>query len=98
MAHGALKLSLPVAKEALLSDGTFLPAGVDVAVNAMEVNRREELWKNADVFDGFRFDKLRQEPGAESKYQLIKSELVTSLQYLRSIVRYNTSSWAKNAL
>ncbi|KAF2106351.1 cytochrome P450, partial [Lophiotrema nucula] len=71
----AVMLNRMVRKETTLSDGTILPAGIDVAVNAMEVNRSEKLWKNADTFDGFRYVKLRNDPGADSKYQLIKSDV-----------------------
>jgi cytochrome P450 len=72
-------LNRMVRKETTLSDGTVLPAGVDVAVNAMEVHISEKLWKNADTFNGFRFVELRENVGDDSKHQLVKSEYVLSI-------------------
>lgn len=52
-----------------LSDGSVLPKGAAVAVPSWSVTRDEKLWTNPTTFDGFRFEKLREEPGAEHKYQ-----------------------------
>ena len=40
-----------------LSDGTFLPAGSIVSVNADKMHFNDERYVNASEFDGFRFVK-----------------------------------------
>jgi cytochrome P450 len=52
-----------------LSDGVLLPKGASVAVPSWGITRDEHLWEAPDVFDGFRFAKLRDAPGAEHRHQ-----------------------------
>ncbi|KAI0154695.1 cytochrome P450 [Xylariaceae sp. FL1272] len=52
-----------------LSVGPELPAGSVISVDIHKVPRSEELWDNPDVFDPWRFLKLRQLPGHEDRHQ-----------------------------
>jgi cytochrome P450 len=44
-----------------LSDGTVLPKGTYIAIDAQNINYDKSLWSEADTFDGFRFEKMRQQ-------------------------------------
>ncbi|KAJ5590031.1 hypothetical protein N7450_004003 [Penicillium hetheringtonii] len=57
-------------KKTTLSDGTVIPKGAMIAVSA-HVNRDEEVYPQADTYDGYRFFKMRQEPGNEQRHQLV---------------------------
>jgi cytochrome P450 len=52
-----------------LHDGTVLQPGMHIAFPLHQISNDEDLWKNPGQFDGFRFQKLRELPGNESKYQ-----------------------------
>lgn len=54
-----------------LSDGTILPKGSFIGMANGGLARDPKLWEKPDEFDGFRFEKLRQEAGAENKYQYV---------------------------
>lgn len=58
-----------VVSDIVLSDGSALPKGTAVAVPSWSVTRDDRLWADPTTFDGFRFAKLREEPGSEHKYQ-----------------------------
>jgi cytochrome P450 len=45
------------------SNGVTVPPGIFVAVPAGVAHRDEEVYTNADKFDGFRFSKLREHDG-----------------------------------
>ncbi|KAH7026933.1 cytochrome P450 [Macrophomina phaseolina] len=64
----ALVMDRYVEKAVTLSDGLTLPAGSALMVHATN-NLDEALWPNATRFDGYRFLRLRSQPGDESKYQ-----------------------------
>lgn len=51
-----------------LSNGVTIPKGVRFIVPNPQL-KDEEYYKDAKNFDGYRFLKLREEPGASSKYQ-----------------------------
>ena len=50
-----MALSRKVVSDYTLSDGTFLPAGSIVSVNADKMHFNDERYVNASEFDGFRF-------------------------------------------
>ncbi|KFA76890.1 hypothetical protein S40288_09302 [Stachybotrys chartarum IBT 40288] len=52
-----------------LHDGTVLQPGTHIAFPLHQISNDEDLWENPSQFDGFRFQKLRDLPGNESKYQ-----------------------------
>ncbi|KAI0870725.1 cytochrome P450 [Hypoxylon argillaceum] len=52
-----------------LHDGTVLQPGMHIAFPLHQVSNDKDLWENPSQFDGFRFQKLRDLPGNESKFQ-----------------------------
>ncbi|KAK6591951.1 cytochrome p450 [Botrytis cinerea] len=54
-----------------LSDGTILPKGSFLGMAAGSIGFDPRIFENPDEFDGFRFEKLRQQEGAENKFQLV---------------------------
>ncbi|PQE10404.1 cytochrome P450 protein [Rutstroemia sp. NJR-2017a WRK4] len=54
-----------------LSDGTVLPKGSFIGMAAGSIAFDASLFPDPHKFDGFRFSRLRQDPGAENKYQLV---------------------------
>lgn len=58
-----------VDKTVKLSDGLTIPAGAALMVHATN-NLDDAFFPNAGSFDGYRFLKLREQPGQDSKYQL----------------------------
>lgn len=53
-----------------LSNGLVLPKGTHIGVAAGANALDESLFENASEFDGFRFERLRSQPGNEAKYQV----------------------------
>jgi cytochrome P450 len=53
------------------SDGTFVPKGTWVAAPAAAVHRDVDVYENAGEFDGFRFARIREQPGQEAKHQMV---------------------------
>jgi len=51
----------------------IVPAGTEIAIPSSAVHRDERIFTNPDVFDGFRFEKLRESEGDETKniYQTV---------------------------
>ncbi|KAI0107207.1 cytochrome P450 [Nemania sp. FL0031] len=56
-----------------LSSGDVIPFGETVAGPNHAVNFSPKIYPNADEFDGFRYSKLREVPGNESKHQFIST-------------------------
>lgn len=52
-----------------LSNGLHLPHGTLLTIPSSQVSADEETWENPDEYDAFRFEKLRQAPGAVYNYQ-----------------------------
>ncbi|OMP82055.1 Ent-kaurene oxidase [Diplodia seriata] len=73
----ALVMDRYVEKEVVLSDGLTLPAGSALMVHATN-NLDEAFWPRAKEFDGYRFVKLREQPGEENRHQLV----TTSAEHL----------------
>ncbi|OBZ79757.1 Ent-kaurene oxidase [Grifola frondosa] len=65
-------------KEVTLSDGTRIPSGTLVAAAAEATHHDEENYVDPDVFDPFRFSKLRDDDGEGEKYLYVS----TSADYL----------------
>lgn len=62
-----------------LSDGTFLPKGTIVSINAMSNHYNDKNYTDAASFDGFRFSKMRESSTEdEAKHQMV----ATSSDYL----------------
>ncbi|PIL26428.1 cytochrome P450 [Ganoderma sinense ZZ0214-1] len=60
-------------KDALLSDGTFLPKGTILLTAYSPVHRDERYYPNSDVFDPFRFSRERERDGDSVKHQFTTS-------------------------
>lgn len=74
-----LSLNRKVLVDYTLGDGTFLPAGTFIASNLTATHTDNSLYPDADVFDGFRFSKMRDESAEEGvKHQMVN----TSTDYL----------------
>ena len=72
-------MSRKVIKDYTLSDGTFLPAGTTVTANLAATHRDETFYENPEVFDGFRFERMRESSVDEG----LKNQMVqTSTNYL----------------
>ncbi|EGO00264.1 hypothetical protein SERLA73DRAFT_168055 [Serpula lacrymans var. lacrymans S7.3] len=56
-------------KDFTFSDGTFVPAGCTVSVASMPIHRDSDIYKNADIFDPFRFSNEEQE-GEQAWHQM----------------------------
>jgi hypothetical protein len=63
-----------------LHDGHVLPAGTHIAVASSQIAQDPALWDRPEQFDGFRFAKLREKPGQESRHQFVTTGL-DSLQF-----------------
>ncbi|KAI1176314.1 cytochrome P450 [Nemania sp. FL0916] len=56
-----------------LSSGHVIPCGETVAGPNHAINFSPKIYPNATEFDGFRYSKLREVPGNESKHQFIST-------------------------
>jgi len=75
-----LGLQRKIMSDIELSDGTILPAGSFSATNLWGTNFDTGIWgENAKEFDGWRFEKLRNLPGNDHKYQYVTSDLDTQV-------------------
>jgi cytochrome P450 len=54
--------------DVVLSDGFRIPKGTHTAFSSIGINFDPEIYPNPNTFDGFRFAKLREQPG-NSAYQ-----------------------------
>ena len=56
------------------SNGVTVPANTVISIPASPAHRDERIIPNADIFDGFRFAKLREsERDTASKYQAVSA-------------------------
>ena len=68
---GLIRLAL---RPFTFSNGVTIPAGTRLGLPVHSVHMDEELYPNAQTFDGFRFFKLREKRGddaLESRHQLV---------------------------
>jgi len=52
------------------SNGVTVPAGTEIAIPSCAAHRDERVFANPDVFDGFRFSKLRESEGG-NRYETV---------------------------
>ncbi|KAG0639496.1 cytochrome P450 [Tuber brumale] len=64
-----------VLKSHTFIDGTYVPKGSWVCVYLSQVHYSPELYENPEIFDGFRFYKMRQEEGKAQKFQMASPSL-----------------------
>ena len=65
-------------KDMTLSNGTFIPKNTLIAAAAHPTHHDEALYPNAEVFDPFRFFRMREQAGESMKHQFVN----TSLEYI----------------
>ena len=52
-----------------LSNGILIPKGTHLATPVYMLTHDPTVLENPDVFDGFRYERMRREKGAEHKHQ-----------------------------
>ena len=67
-----------ILKDITLSDGTRLPRGTLVVSASDSAHHDEANYADPDVFDGFRFARMREGDGEDTKHQFVH----TSLDYM----------------
>ncbi|KAL9615808.1 MAG: hypothetical protein Q9160_009241 [Pyrenula sp. 1 TL-2023] len=72
---GLTSFARKVKKPITLHDGTVLPPGSRLSVPLAEINLDPKIYPEPEQFDGFRFSKLRQEPGKENRHQFVTTGL-----------------------
>ncbi|KAF7378406.1 Cytochrome P450 monooxygenase 51 [Mycena sanguinolenta] len=72
---GAIGLVRLVTKDFSFSDGTTVPAGTLLAVPIFAEHHDEVNYSNAEVFDPFRFSRMREQDGEENKHQMVTPTL-----------------------
>ncbi|KAM5535893.1 hypothetical protein V8D89_010511 [Ganoderma adspersum] len=65
-------------KDVTLIDGTFIPKGTLLAAAAHPTHHDESIYANAEVFEPFRFAKMREGDGEGMKHQFVN----TSVDYV----------------
>ncbi|KIX10708.1 uncharacterized protein Z518_01792 [Rhinocladiella mackenziei CBS 650.93] len=73
---GLLSMQRNAKKKFTFSDGTVIPPGAKVGTPLLFVHRDPALYDNPEVFDGFRFSRLREnaETGQAIKYTMISTD------------------------
>ena len=65
-------------KDITFSDGTFVPAGTLLSAATWATHHDESVYPDAEVFDPFRFARMRDAAGEGTKHQFVN----TSLEYI----------------
>ena len=65
-------------KDFVFSDGTFIPKGTLIGVATRSVHHDEKFYRNANVFQPFRFAGMHEDDGEDTKGQLVS----TTMEYL----------------
>lgn len=60
-------------KTVTFSDGTTIPAGSIICVDAHHINKSATNFRNPLEYDPYRFLKKRSEPGNENRYQFVST-------------------------
>jgi len=68
--HSLINMPRQATKSFTLKDNTFIPSGTYVAVGPRQ-EHNPDIYTNPLKFDGHRFLKLREAPGAENKHQFV---------------------------
>ena len=66
-----LNMRRKIVRPVTLHDGTTLPAGTHIAFPLAQVAQDPALWHEPQNFDGFRFARLREQPGNAKSYQFV---------------------------
>ena len=65
-------------KDVTLNDGTFIPRDTLVVAASYPTHYDSSIYENADMFDPFRFSRMREEDGEGTKHQFVN----TSIEYI----------------
>lgn len=66
-------------KDITLRDGTVVPRGTTIIATTYDIHHNSAKYENPDVFDPFRFSRVR----ADSEEERVKNQLVnTSVDYM----------------
>ncbi|KAJ6557997.1 cytochrome P450 [Mycena capillaripes] len=68
LAVGVVRQAL---KDFTFSDGTTVPAGTLVGIPVLAEHHDDANYENGDVFDGFRFSRMREQVGEGAKHQMV---------------------------
>jgi ent-kaurene oxidase len=68
---GLLTFERRVMNDLTLPDGVVIPKGYNIGCPTSSIAKDETLWEKPFEFDGFRFERLRQQPGHENKHQFV---------------------------
>jgi len=68
---GAFNMLRKVVKDFTFSDGTTIPAGNYMSVPTQCIHADPDKYVNAETFDGFRFERMREQEGDDSKHMLV---------------------------
>ncbi|EUC47347.1 hypothetical protein COCMIDRAFT_3606 [Bipolaris oryzae ATCC 44560] len=62
-------------KEFRFKDGTIVPPGAIITAPPLHLHRSEEFYTNPQVFDGFRFSRLKEESQGPTKHQMVSTDI-----------------------
>ncbi|KAM6495657.1 Cytochrome P450 [Amanita muscaria] len=68
---GSFGMMRKALKDFKLSDGTVVPAGSLLTIPLLAMHTDANTYPDPDTFDGFRFDKLREQEADNAKHQLV---------------------------
>lgn len=68
---GLLTFKHRVMNNLTLPDGVVIPKGYNIGCPTSSIAKDDTLWEKPFEFDGFRFERLRQQPGHENKHQFV---------------------------
>ncbi|KAM5543922.1 hypothetical protein V8D89_002539 [Ganoderma adspersum] len=73
--HGIslIGLTRKTVKDITLNDGTFIPKGTVLVTAARPMHHDDAKYANAEVFDAFRFEKMRKGEGEGLKHQFVNT-------------------------
>lgn len=63
-------------KKFMFSDGTVIPPGAKVGTPLLFLHRDPSISEDPDVFDGFRFSRLREESGGDA--EAVKHSMIST--------------------
>ncbi|KAF8330122.1 cytochrome P450 [Amanita rubescens] len=72
---GAFMMQHRTTKDFTFSDGTTIPAGNFIGVPTSCIHTDPDNYADAERFDGFRFEKMREKEGDSSKHSLVSLDL-----------------------
>ncbi|KAF8627694.1 hypothetical protein AX15_004292 [Amanita polypyramis BW_CC] len=72
---GTFGMLRKVMKDFTFSDGTTVPAGNILCVAIACIHTDPDIYANPDIFDGFRFERMRTQEGEENKHTFVSLDL-----------------------